>query len=71
MSSGTTPTTGVLPGAGDLTVIGDALDNNVEISRDAAGTLLVDQGAVGVVGGTPTVANTTLVQAFGNRATMS
>ena len=48
-----------------LTVIADALDNNVEASRNAAGTLLVNGGAVNVVGGTPTVANTALIQMFG------
>jgi Ca2+-binding RTX toxin-like protein len=51
--------------AGVLTVFGDNLDNNIQISRDAAGTLLVNGGAVAVLGGTPTVANTDLIQAFG------
>lgn len=53
------------PGNGDLTVLGDTLDNNVEISRNAAGAILVDQGAVNVTGGTPIVANTDLAQVFG------
>ena len=48
-----------------LTIIADALDNNVEASRNAAGQILVNGGAVNVVGGTPTVANTALIQAFG------
>src|SRR4051794_37768621 len=48
-----------------LSVFGDALDNNSAISRNAAGQILVNGGAVAVVGGTPTVANTTLMQAFG------
>jgi Ca2+-binding RTX toxin-like protein len=51
--------------AGTLTVFGDNLDNNITISRDAAGKLLVNGGAVSVNGGTPTVANVALIQVFG------
>lgn len=51
--------------AGTLTVFGDSLDNNVSVSRNAAGQLLVNGGAVAVPGGTPTVANTSLIQVFG------
>src|SRR3954449_9817598 len=54
-----------LPGAGILSVFGDALDNNITVSRDAAGKILVNGGAVNVQGGTATVANTTLIQVFG------
>lgn len=54
-----------LPGAGTLTVFGDNLDNNITVSRNAAGALLVNGGAVAVQGGTPTVANTALIQVFG------
>jgi Ca2+-binding RTX toxin-like protein len=50
---------------GVLTVTGDTLDNNVAISRNAAGQILVNGGAVAVIGGTPTVANTALIQVFG------
>src|SRR6186713_3548874 len=50
---------------GQMSVIGDSLDNNVALSRNAAGAILVNGGAVATVGGTPTVANTTLIQAFG------
>jgi Ca2+-binding RTX toxin-like protein len=50
---------------GTLTVNGDALNNTITISRDAAGKILVNGGAVAVVGGTPTVANTALIQVFG------
>src|SRR5689334_23405902 len=50
---------------GILTEIGDSLDNNIVTSRDAAGRILVNGGAVTTVGGTPTVANTTLIQVFG------
>ncbi|MCI0685393.1 MAG: hypothetical protein L0Y71_25110 [Gemmataceae bacterium] len=52
-------------GTGALTVMGDALANNIEISRDAAGAILVNGGAVNIVGGTPSVANTALIQVFG------
>jgi Ca2+-binding RTX toxin-like protein len=53
------------PTSGVLTVLGDALDNNIVISRNAAGTILVNGGAVPILGGTATVANTTLIQGFG------
>src|SRR4051812_13352913 len=51
--------------AGTLSVFGDSLNNNVTVSRDAAGRILVNGGAIAVVGGTPTVANTSLIQVFG------
>jgi Ca2+-binding RTX toxin-like protein len=50
---------------GVLTVNGDSADNTIAISRDAAGRILVNGGAVAVTGGTPTVANTALVKVFG------
>ncbi len=53
------------PQAGILSVFGDALANNVTISRNAAGQILINGGAVGVTGGTPTVANTALISVFG------
>src|SRR2546423_14428495 len=43
---------------GTLRVVGDALDNTIVVSRDAAGTLLVNNGAVAILGGVATVANT-------------
>jgi Ca2+-binding RTX toxin-like protein len=58
-------TASFIPSAGVLSVFGDSLDNNIEISRNAAGNLLVNGGAVAVKGGTPTVANTALIQVFG------
>src|SRR5688572_26438697 len=51
--------------AGVLSVFGDNLDNTIAVSRDAAGRLLVNGGAVAVTGGTATVANTSLIQVFG------
>jgi Ca2+-binding RTX toxin-like protein len=53
------------PGAGVLSVIGDSLDNTITISRDAAGKILVNGGAVPVRGGAATVANTASIQVFG------
>src|SRR5215208_1087445 len=53
------------PGAKTLTVFGDNLDNTLTISRDAAGKLLVNGGAVNVAGGTPTVANTVQISVYG------
>ncbi len=53
------------PQAGILSVLGDALANNITISRNAAGNLLVNGGAVTILGGTPSVANTALIQVFG------
>ncbi|HJS37918.1 MAG TPA: hypothetical protein VJ789_07300 [Burkholderiales bacterium] len=53
------------PGSGTLSVLGDALDNTIEVSRDAAGKLLINGGAVSIRGGTATVANTAQIQVFG------
>src|SRR5215203_1677643 len=52
-------------GSATVTVFGDSLNNTITISRDAAGKILVNGGAVVVAGGTPTVANTTLIQVSG------
>jgi Ca2+-binding RTX toxin-like protein len=54
-----------IPSASLLSTLGDNLSNTVTINRDAAGRLLVNGGAVGILGGTPTVANTTQIQVFG------
>ena len=53
------------PGTGQLSVFGDAQRNNVTVSRDAAGRILVNGGAVPVVGGIATVANTAEIEVFG------
>src|SRR6266481_1961174 len=54
------------PDAGLLSVFGDDGDNVIVTSRDAAGQVLVNGGAVPVSGGTATVANTATIQVFGN-----
>ncbi len=51
--------------AGTLSVFGDSANNSIAVSRDAAGKLLVNGGTITVAGGAPTVANTSLIQAFG------
>lgn len=50
-----------------LSVFGDGLDNQIQISRNAAGQILVNDGAVLIRGITPTVANTQLISIFGQR----
>jgi Ca2+-binding RTX toxin-like protein len=51
--------------AGTLTVTGDVADNSITASRTTAGEILVNGGAVAIAGGPSTVANTSLIQAFG------
>jgi Ca2+-binding RTX toxin-like protein len=51
--------------SGQLDVFGDAVDNTILVSRNAAGTILVNGGSVNVLGGTATVANTSLIEVFG------
>ena len=51
--------------SGVLSVSGDAASDSIVISRNAAGRILVNDGAVAVIGGTPTVANTSLIRVFG------
>jgi Ca2+-binding RTX toxin-like protein len=46
-------------------VTGDNANNTVVVSRNAAGTILVNGGAIPVGGGTATVANTARIQVFG------
>jgi Ca2+-binding RTX toxin-like protein len=50
---------------GTLMVFGDVLDNDITVSRNAAGTLLVNGGAVAILGGPATVATTSLIQVLG------
>ena len=53
------------PTDGVLTALGDALDDTITASRDAAGKILLNGGAVPIIGGTSTVANTATIQLFG------
>ena len=50
---------------GVLTIVGNAHDNTVAVSRNAGGMIHVNSGAVRVRGGRPTFANTKLIQVFG------
>jgi Ca2+-binding RTX toxin-like protein len=50
---------------GLLSVVGDAANNTITVSRDAAGDILVNGGAVSITGGTATIANTSQLQVFG------
>lgn len=51
--------------SGVLTVFGDSLNNSIAVTRDAAGNIRVNGGLIPVGGGIATVANTTLIQVFG------
>jgi Ca2+-binding RTX toxin-like protein len=53
------------PGTSILTITGDDLSNVIEVSRNAAGAILVNGGAVAIRGGAPEVANTVLIQIYG------
>jgi Ca2+-binding RTX toxin-like protein len=62
------PSTKALVGSfsnGIVSAFGDSLDNSITFSRTAAGQILLNGGAVPIAGGTATVANTSLIQAFG------
>src|SRR3954468_46109 len=48
-----------------LSIFGDANKNTLTLSRSASGNILVNGGAVSIIGGTPTVANTGQIQTFG------
>ncbi len=48
-----------------LKIVADDLDNTVVVSRTAAGTILVNNGAVAIQGGPATVANTSLIMING------
>src|SRR5262249_7956891 len=49
----------------ELSIFGDALDNTIVESRDLAGTILTNGGAVPIARGTPTVGDTSRIQVFG------
>ena len=52
-------------GTGLLKVIGDQPSNTITMSRNAAGQILINGGAVSIDGGNATVANTTEIDLFG------
>jgi hypothetical protein len=54
---------------GTLSIMGDGADNNIEITRNAAGVILVNGGAIPVRGGIPTVSNTSLIRSSVSAAT--
>src|SRR5689334_17185397 len=53
------------PGSGVLSEFGDNSNDTIVTSRNAAGQILVNGGSVAVAGGTPTVANTSVIEVFG------
>jgi Ca2+-binding RTX toxin-like protein len=48
-----------------LMVLGDNQNNAIELSRDEGGNILINDGTVPIIGGTPTVDNTSLIQVAG------
>lgn len=65
LSQRVTPAVNAFFAGGILSVNGDGQNNTIEVSRNAAGALLVNGGAVQVKGGTPTVANVKQINVFG------
>jgi stress response protein SCP2 len=59
------PTVSAVFSAAELRVTGDDQDNVITISRDASGTIIVNNGAIPIQGGTATVANTTHIHLVG------
>ena len=53
-------------GDGILTISGDNAANTIVVSRDAAGRLRVNGGAVKIKGGNAMTTNTTRVRVFGS-----
>lgn len=60
-----TPAVNAFFGHGVLTIVGDNLNNTIDVSRDATGKLLVNGGAVSIRGAGSTVANTRLIHVMG------
>src|SRR5215469_15687159 len=50
---------------GQLSVFGDEHKNTITVNRNVAGNLLVNDGTIDINGGIPTVANTNLINVFG------
>jgi Ca2+-binding RTX toxin-like protein len=53
------------PSARLLSISGDKLKNGITVSRTAAGDILINNGAVAIDGGQPTVSNTSSIEVFG------
>src|SRR5262245_42457295 len=51
--------------SGTLTVNGDHAGNTIVVSRDAAGQIFVNGGAVAIKGGPATIANTNVINVTG------
>ena len=52
-------------GKGVLTIIGDGKNNTIDVSRDAAGAIKVNGGAVRIEGANPTISNVRLIKVLG------
>ena len=52
-------------GKGVLTISGDGKNNTIDVSRDAAGAIKVNGGAVRITGANPTVSNVRLIKVLG------
>jgi len=52
-------------GTGTLSIVGDTAADQIVVTRDVAGLLRINDGAVSISGGAPSVANTSLIQIFG------
>ncbi len=50
---------------GQLTIVGDAGDNVINVSRDDSGNILINNGEVAIQGGTPNAENTNTIFALG------
>src|SRR5262249_10938493 len=49
-----------------LTIVCDALHTNINVANDGTGVIVINGGAIPVTGGTPTTANTVLIQILGS-----
>ena len=53
------------PVTGQLTIFGDSANNGLVIGRDKYGRILINNGHVKTLGGDPTIANTNVIEVFG------
>src|SRR5690606_20621662 len=58
-------TASYLPAQFRLQFVSDEATDTIVVSRNAAGTILINNGTVPVSGGTPTAANTDLIEIIG------